>query len=123
MALSEATLEELWYGFLNEKESIIPKAYLSDIKILVPVWIDENSFKFVVTSSVIKGSIDNIKPEIYNYFVLRCLASPLQILIEIERNEEDFKVKKNAKERLADMVQNNPKVISLIQKFDLDLNI
>lgn len=62
------------------------------------------------------------KTDIVRYFMANSTSTSVQLEFILDRKEEEVLSYKTPKDRLKDMIGNNPSVLKLIEKFDLNMD-
>lgn len=121
--LDAETLSSLWSQFLEESKEIIHPSYYGTFCSITPRFVDNQNIEFKVSSSVIKGYLDNIRVDMNSFFKKNVIICP-EISVRVEISEEDEKSKPRTPiERFNILLQKNPSIKTMVQKLDLDLDI
>jgi len=118
--LTQETVEVLWEDFLKENKDKLQNAFLNAAKGQLPQLI-EDKVTFIATNNVSLEMLQLHKMDITTFFRKRTTSttvSPDFILLR----DEQVKNYQTPKDRLKEMIDANPAVLTLIQKFDLNMD-
>lgn len=118
----QANVEQLWTEFI---EFIKPKAQSSFLNIAQSQTpkIDGNKLILEVSSNINLEMIQFHKTDIIGFFISNTNTKLIELVIELNRKEEEISNYKQPKDRLKEMVEENNVVRYMITKLYLNLDI
>lgn len=117
--LNEETVLPLWKEFLAENKERLQNAFLSVAEKQTPQYIEEK-ITFIETNNISLELLQLHKIDIVSYFMKRTTSSFVRLDFKLNRKESISKNYKTPRDRLKDMIAQNPSVLKLIEKFDLN---
>ncbi len=117
--LNEETVLPLWKEFLSENKERLQNAFLSVAEKQTPQYTDEK-ITFIETNNISLELLQLHKIDIVSYFMKRTTSSFVRLDFKLNRKESTSKNYKTPRDRLKDMIAQNPSVLKLIEKFDLN---
>lgn len=118
--LTPETIQPIWEDFLRENRDKLQNAFLNAAQGQVPQLI-EDRVTFTATNNVSMEMLQLHKMDITAYFRKRTTSATVTPDFKLQR-EEQVKNYKTPKDRLKEMIDTNPAVLNLIQKFDLNMD-
>lgn len=119
--LNEDSLLVLWKDFLTENSSKLQNAFLSVAERQTPKLLNDE-ITFIETNNISLELLQLHKIDIVSYFIKKTTSSTVHLKFVLDRKEEAVKNYKTPKDRLKEMIDNNPAVLELIKKFELSLD-
>ncbi|MDB5228453.1 MAG: hypothetical protein JWN78_2646 [Bacteroidota bacterium] len=119
LELNEETVLPLWKEFLVENKERLQNAFLSVAERQSPTYTDEK-ITFIETNNISLELLQLHKIDIVTYFMKRTTAPFVRLDFKLNRAATSGRTYKTPRERLKDMIERNPSVLKLIEKFDLN---
>lgn len=120
--LDDSTVLPLWKDFLEENKDKLQNAFMSVAMRQVPV-LQGDTIRFIETNNISLELLQLHKADIVSFYLRKTTAPAVYLGFELQKKQEvEVKVSKSEKERLKDMVDQNPAILKLIQKLDLNLD-
>jgi hypothetical protein len=118
--LTEESLPELWTQFLSENREKLQNAFLSVAERQKPLLAD-GEITFIETNNISLELLQLHKIDIVSFFIKKTTSPTVHLNFKLNKKEELTKNYKTAKDRLKDMIDENPAVLELIKKLELSL--
>ncbi|MEN9448176.1 MAG: hypothetical protein RJA25_1466 [Bacteroidota bacterium] len=118
--LTPENVAYLWKNFLEENKNNLQNAFLNVAQHQQPI-LEEDKLTFTVTNNISLEMLQLHKMEITLYFRKYSTSSTIapDFILQKSDTTKDYKT---PKDRLKDMIDNNPAVLNLIQKFNLNMD-
>lgn len=119
VALTVDNVEELWNNFLAEGKQHLQPAFLNVAQTQKPILVNDK-IQFTLTNNISLELLQLHKLDITSYY--RNHTSNTTVVPEfiLLRDPNAAKTYKTNRDRLKDMIDKNPVVLKLLEKFDLN---
>ncbi len=118
--LTEVTVQLLWKEFLKDNKNKLQNAFLSVAERQIPTLVD-NQITFIETNNISLELLQLHKIDIVSYYIQHTTSSMVELKFQLDRKIELTKNYKTPKDRLKEMIEENPAVFELIKKLELIL--
>lgn len=119
--LDADTVQSVWRDFLKENKDKLQNAFYSVAEKQVPQ-LAGDTITFTETNNISLELLQLHKMDIVRYFMAKTTSPVVQLFFKLDRKETEEKSYKTPKDRLKDMLDSNPAVLKLIEKFDLNID-
>jgi hypothetical protein len=116
--LTEETVEIIWKEFLSEHKGKLQNAFMSVAEKQIPKLLGD-VITFTESNNISLELLQLHKMDILGYFRKKTTSPTASLDFKLLRNDKQ-KNYKTPKDRLKDMIQDNPSVLKLIEKLDLN---
>jgi hypothetical protein len=117
--LTQESLEKLWPEFLADNKGKLQNAFLNVAEKQIPQ-LNNDVIIFTEANNISLELLQLHKMEILSFIRKHTTSKTASLEFKLQRNEAKDKPYKTSKDRIRDMIQDNPAVLKLIQKLDLN---
>lgn len=124
IAITQELLEKIWNDFSDKNSANLPGQFISLAKSLKPILKDENSVVIELENSVSMNILDLGKSQLIEFCTKELNGKSLGFNFIVVKNEEEVaeQIPYTTKGILKKMIEDNPAILDLQKKLDLDIS-
>jgi DNA polymerase-3 subunit gamma/tau len=124
IAITQELLEKIWNDFSDKNSANLPGQFISLAKSLKPILKDENSVVIELENSVSMNILDLGKSQLIEFCTKELNGKSLGFNFIVVKNEEEVaeQIPYTTKGILKKMIEDNPAILDLQKRLDLDIS-
>lgn len=124
ITITQELLESIWNEFADKNTDNLPGQFISLAKSLKPILKDDNSVVIELENSVSMNILDLGKSQLIEFCTKKLNGKSLGFNFIVVKNEEEVKeqIPYTTKGILKKMIEDNPAILDLQKKLDLDIS-
>lgn len=122
--ITQTLIDGVWKNFINEYKEKLPGQFISLANSVKPELLDSDSVKIELDSSVAINILELGKPQMVDFFRIKLNGKNLAFQFSVIQGNEEKKesVPYTPKAILKKMIEDNPAILDLQKKLDLDVS-
>lgn len=122
--VTQTLIDEIWMNFIDEYKEKLPGQFISLANSVKPELLDSDSVKIELDSSVAINILELGKPQMVDFFRNKLHGQNLafQFLVVQSNDEKKESIPYTPKAILKKMIEDNPAILELQKKLDLDVS-